>query len=107
MPDDLDWSALADPAATTAVYMGKAVLGPFAERLVAAGIDPATPAIIVENATRPDEVVLHASVSTMAATLAEARLEGPCIMLIGAALGEAASSDDGATSVAAKVRTPA
>jgi uroporphyrin-III C-methyltransferase / precorrin-2 dehydrogenase / sirohydrochlorin ferrochelatase len=107
MPDDLDWGALADPAATTAVYMGKAVLGPFAERLVAAGVDPATPAIIVENATRPDEVVLHASVSTMAATLAEARLEGPCIMLIGTALGGAAARGDVMAWAAAKVRAPA
>jgi uroporphyrin-III C-methyltransferase / precorrin-2 dehydrogenase / sirohydrochlorin ferrochelatase len=109
MPDDLDWGALADPAATTAVYMGKAVLGPFAQRLVEAGVHPATPAVIIENATRSDEVVLHATVSTMAATLVEAHLEGPCIMLIGAALGEAGrpSRSDVAVPPAARVRAPA
>ncbi|MDQ0469329.1 siroheme synthase CysG [Labrys wisconsinensis] len=89
LPDDLDWKALADPAATTAVYMGKAVLGELAQKLVAAGLDPATPAIIVEYATRAEERIFHASVGTMAGVLAEEALEGPCIMLIGAALAEA------------------
>ena len=68
LPDDLDWKALADPTATTAVYMGKAVLGEFAEKLIAAGIDPATPAVIVENATRPEQRVIHSTVASMAAT---------------------------------------
>jgi uroporphyrin-III C-methyltransferase/precorrin-2 dehydrogenase/sirohydrochlorin ferrochelatase len=89
LPDDLDWAALADPAATTAVYMGKAVLGPLADRLVNAGLDQATLALIIENATRGDQTVLEATVGTMAATLADAALEGPCVMLIGQALGEA------------------
>jgi uroporphyrin-III C-methyltransferase/precorrin-2 dehydrogenase/sirohydrochlorin ferrochelatase len=92
LPDDLDWQALADPTATTAVYMGKAVLGEFADNLLAAGIDSATPAIIVENATRPDQRVLTSSVAQMGALVAASDLEGPCVMLIGAALAEAAGS---------------
>jgi uroporphyrin-III C-methyltransferase / precorrin-2 dehydrogenase / sirohydrochlorin ferrochelatase len=89
LPDDLDWKALADPTATTAVYMGKAVLAAFAHNLLAAGIAPDTPAVIVENATRGDQRVLGATVSTMAGIIAAQDLDGPCVMLIGAALSEA------------------
>jgi uroporphyrin-III C-methyltransferase / precorrin-2 dehydrogenase / sirohydrochlorin ferrochelatase len=92
LPDDLDWRALADPTATTAVYMGKAVLGEFATNLLAAGIDPETPAVIVENATRPDQRVLTSSVAEMGALVASSELDGPCVMLIGMALAEAADS---------------
>src|SRR5207237_1703367 len=93
LPDDLDWKALADPAATTAVYMGKAVLGEFSQNLVGAGLDPATPAIIVEYATRAEERAFHATVGPMAAVLADEALDGPCIMLIGSALAEAKSAE--------------
>src|SRR4029453_12562524 len=34
LPDDLDWRALADPAATTAVYMGVKTLPAFTARLM-------------------------------------------------------------------------
>ena len=94
LPDDLDWKALADPTATTAVYMGKAVLGAFADNLLAAGIDPDTPSVIVENATRPDERVIRSTVARMAAIVADGGLEGPCVMLIGAALSEAPGQHD-------------
>ena len=40
LPDDFDWRALADPAATTAVYMGLKTLAPLAERLIAEGLPP-------------------------------------------------------------------
>jgi uroporphyrin-III C-methyltransferase/precorrin-2 dehydrogenase/sirohydrochlorin ferrochelatase len=89
LPEDLDWQALADPAATTAVYMGKAVLPAFTERALAAGLAPTTPVVIVENATRADERVFHATVGSVVARLAGEELDGPCMLLIGAALGEA------------------
>jgi uroporphyrin-III C-methyltransferase/precorrin-2 dehydrogenase/sirohydrochlorin ferrochelatase len=98
LPDDLDWKALADPAATTAIYMGKAVLGEFADKLVGAGLDPDTPAMMVENATRLDQRVFAATVGTMAATLHAHDLDGPCIMLIGHALAEARVVDAAAPS---------
>ena len=95
LPEDLDWTALADPTATTAVYMGKAVLGQFAKNLLSAGIDPATPAVIVEYATRAEERVIQATVASMAAIVAAGGLDGPCVMLIGWALSEAAARHQG------------
>lgn len=89
LPKDLDWSAIADPAATTAIYMGKAVLAEFAGAAMSAGLAADTPVIIVENATRSDERVFQATVATMAERLAGETVEGPCVTLIGWALGEA------------------
>src|SRR5437868_5651309 len=48
---DLDWAALATPNHTVVVYMGLSMAAPIAARLMAAGRDPATPALIVENAS--------------------------------------------------------
>jgi uroporphyrin-III C-methyltransferase/precorrin-2 dehydrogenase/sirohydrochlorin ferrochelatase len=89
LPADLDWKALADPAATTAIYMGKLVVAEVSQRLIAAGMDPATPAIIVEYATQDRQRSFHTSVAQMPAVFAAQTLDGPCVMLIGRAMGEA------------------
>lgn len=86
VPDDLDWSALADPVATTAIYMGKGVIADVAARILAAGLPAATPAMIVENATCSDERVFPATLGTMAARIGATKIEGPCIILLGRAL---------------------
>ena len=52
---DLDWAALADPRATLAIYMGKAAAGEVSRQLIAAGLPPATPVALVENASLPSE----------------------------------------------------
>ena len=58
LPADIDWRALADPAATTIVYMPKKTLRELSARAIAQGLDPATPAVAVANATRPDETIV-------------------------------------------------
>src|SRR5436190_7511130 len=52
---DLDWAALAHANQTVVIYMGLSMAAPIAARLLAAGRDGATPALIVENASRADE----------------------------------------------------
>ena len=70
------------------VYMGVTTAAMLAERLVAAGRAASTPALIVENASRPDE----RRVLTRLAELpkAAAGLDGPALLVIGevAALAE-------------------
>jgi uroporphyrin-III C-methyltransferase/precorrin-2 dehydrogenase/sirohydrochlorin ferrochelatase len=89
LPADLDWKALADPAATTAVYMGKLVVAEVSQRLIAAGLDPKTPAIIVEYATQERQRSFHTSVEAMPGIFTSEALDGPCVMLIGRAMAEA------------------
>ncbi|WAC27759.1 siroheme synthase CysG [Ancylobacter sp. SL191] len=92
LPRDLDWGALADPAATTVVYMPQRTWAELAAKAMAAGLDPATPAIAIFAATRPQERQVPATVGTLAAALEQAVSDGatgPCLVLFGHALGEA------------------
>jgi uroporphyrin-III C-methyltransferase / precorrin-2 dehydrogenase / sirohydrochlorin ferrochelatase len=96
LPADIDWKSLADAAATTAVYMPLKTLGELVVQAVAAGLDPATPAIAVARATRPDETIVAAAIGELPARLAAAAPDGPVLVLIGHVLAErgANSIDD-------------
>ncbi len=87
LPADLAWAALTDPRATTVVYMGVKTLPLLVERLLAEGLDPATPAIVVERATWPDERRIMGEIAQMPGLIAAAQPAGPCLVLVGAALG--------------------
>ena len=89
LPDDLDWSALADPRATTAVYMGVRTLPALVAKLREAGLDDATPAIMVERATREDEVIIASTLAHIVEDVARHAVVGPSLLLIGAALESA------------------
>ncbi len=78
-----DWSALARTGGTLAIYMGVRTLPLLAARLLEAGLDAATPAIAVENASRPDERHIRASLGTIGQAVTDAALDGPTIVLIG------------------------
>lgn len=92
LPPDLDWRAIADPGATSVVYMARRTLRLLVEKAVAAGLDPKTPAMAVANATRPDEIVLEASIEQLADVLDTADPDGPVIVLIGRALNHRQSN---------------
>ncbi len=91
LPDDLDWRAMADPAASTVIYMARATLPGFRERALAAGLDPQTPAVAVLAATRPDEMRIAATIAELPERLAELPANGPVLVLLGHAFGAALS----------------
>jgi uroporphyrin-III C-methyltransferase/precorrin-2 dehydrogenase/sirohydrochlorin ferrochelatase len=93
LPDDLAWAALTDPRATTVVYMGVKTLPALVERLLAEGLDPQTPGIVVERATWPDERRMSGAIVDLPGIVAQARPSGPCLVLMGAALAQRAPSD--------------
>ena len=79
LPQDLDWASLADPAATTVVYMPKRTIGELATRAIARGLAPDTPAVAVADATRPGETI----VADISEKLGELSLSGPVLIFIG------------------------
>jgi uroporphyrin-III C-methyltransferase/precorrin-2 dehydrogenase/sirohydrochlorin ferrochelatase len=87
-PDDFDWSALADPRATTAVYMGNRTLPALSRRLIEQGVDPDTPAFLIERASTPDERTICGTIGDLPAKAAETTIVGPAMVLIGRALVE-------------------
>ena len=89
LPDDLSWSALADPRATTVVYMGLKTLPILVKRLLAEGLSPQTPATLVERASWDGERWISAAIVDLPEKAAAAALTGPCLVVIGAALESA------------------
>jgi uroporphyrin-III C-methyltransferase len=83
---DLDWSALAAPQGTLAVYMGRAAAGTIAARLMAVGRDPATPVLIVVNASLPDERIVHGRLSALSFLVETISDDDPTLLLIGEAV---------------------
>ncbi len=75
----LDLARLADPLASLVVLTGRARQAAIATALVAAGLEPTTPATLVHAATRPDQQVL----TTTLADLATRHPPPPTTLVIG------------------------
>ena len=94
LPADIDWASIADPAATTIVYMPAKTLAAFSAAAIARGLQAATPAVAVINATRPDETVIAATVADLPQRLAAATTAGPVVVMIGRVLALAARANE-------------
>ncbi|MEO0703441.1 MAG: uroporphyrinogen-III C-methyltransferase [Pseudomonadota bacterium] len=70
LPGDIDLTALADPTASTVVFMGKRTFPALAEALFARGLPQATPAILAEAVSTPEQTLHRMTVSDLAAHLA-------------------------------------
>jgi uroporphyrin-III C-methyltransferase len=77
------WTALADPETTTVLYMGRDTAAAAAERLIAEGRSPSTPAVAVENAGRPQARIVSAHLADLGETVRDAAFEGPVLLVIG------------------------
>ncbi len=83
LPADIDWAAIADPVATTIVYMPRKTLDNFTSRALAAGLDPATPALAVASATRKEEVHLRGTIANIHALAETLEPGAPVVVIIG------------------------
>jgi uroporphyrin-III C-methyltransferase len=84
LPPGLNLPALADPQATTVIYMGKRTFPALAEALIAHGLPPDTPALLAEAVSTPDQRLIRLTVATLARALAEDRSPLPGLILVGA-----------------------
>ena len=78
-----DWRALARPGQTVAIYMGLGHIEETMSDFVAQGVDPLTPAAIVDSGARPNQRVVVATVATLAKSARDEGLRGPTIIIIG------------------------
>lgn len=77
------WALAADREATLALYMGRDQLAAVAAKLIAEGRAPATPAMAVENAGRPNARAIPGRLDDLGEVLAQARCEGPVVLIVG------------------------
>jgi uroporphyrin-III C-methyltransferase/precorrin-2 dehydrogenase/sirohydrochlorin ferrochelatase len=84
-----DWPSLADPWTITAFYMSARTFTDMLPKLIAAGLDPATPALAISAATTPRSRHVACAVTDLPAALANSALRQPCLILVGKGLAEA------------------
>ena len=73
---------------TTVVYMPVKTLPELVATAISAGLDPATPAIAVERATRADERVIAGTIGDLPEKLAAQPPSGPVVVMIGRVFGD-------------------
>ena len=78
----VDWEALAR-VGTLCVLMAVGRLGSVAERLLAAGRAPDTPAVLIERATMPGQRVVRSTLDRIAADAEAAGVSPPAILVVG------------------------
>lgn len=88
LPESLNWQALADPQAVTAVYMARATFPDFARKLLAAGLPPETPALLASGVSTAAESFTSGTIASLSALCgAQPRDPAPGLILYGALCG--------------------
>lgn len=83
LPADVNMAALADPMATTVVYMGKRTFVGLAARLMEHGLPGDTPAMLAEAVSTPAEKVQRFTIETLASYLETATSTTPALIFYG------------------------
>jgi siroheme synthase len=79
----VDWDRLGAGRSTIVLLMAVANLRAIAARLVAAGRDPATPAVVVANASLPTQRLVWTSLAALADDAAAAGVVPPAVVVVG------------------------
>ncbi|WP_420143180.1 uroporphyrinogen-III C-methyltransferase [Sphingobium sp.] len=85
---DLNWAALADPACTLAVYMGRDAAPELSRALIAAGLSGATPVLIACDASLPQEQRLRTRLDLLPLAARSFAQDRPTMILIGEAVAQ-------------------
>ena len=80
---ELDWKALAQPEARSAVYMGVKAARFIQGRLLLHGANPAMPVTVVENTSRPNAQVLATTLQRLPHAMAGSHISGPAVLMLG------------------------
>ena len=78
---------------TRVLYMATSEAAAVRDRLLADGVDPATPVAIIENGTRPDERISTGRLADLA-RLAIAHVGGPSLIIVGDVAARAATQPE-------------
>ena len=86
-PLQIPFDALAKAGGTLVFLMGMGALPKLAEGLISAGMDPETPAAIVENGARPEQRKLISTLARLPEEAAAMGLHSPAVIAVGAVCG--------------------
>lgn len=91
LPDNLDWTSLADKNMTTIYYMAGRTAGQIAERLVDAGMTADMPVAIVSSLTRPNEQRWLGTLRDLEQAVEVVGVDEPILIGVGAVFGNIAA----------------
>jgi len=81
LPDGLNFAALADPSATTVVFMGRRTFPELAQRLIAVGLPGTTPALLAESVSHPDQRLTRSTVAELATRISAEASSTPALIM--------------------------
>ena len=80
--DKIDWTKVG-ASETLVVFMGLSHIGQIADRIIAEGRSPETPAMAVRWGTRPDQEVLVGTLATLPGLIGQQGMKPPATIIIG------------------------
>jgi uroporphyrin-III C-methyltransferase len=83
LPSSVNMAALADPLATTVVYMGQRTFADLAARLIAQGLPATTPALLAEAVSTPDQRITRHTIASLAQHLQTTISPNPALIFYG------------------------
>ena len=83
LPDDLNMAALADPKATTVIYMGKRTFPKLAAKLMAAGLPAETPTLLAAAVSTPDAQFRRSTVKHLSEHLLQTDDPATALIFVG------------------------
>jgi uroporphyrin-III C-methyltransferase / precorrin-2 dehydrogenase / sirohydrochlorin ferrochelatase len=88
LPVDLDWRSLADPTTTLVIYMGGRTAGTIAARLLAEGVSPNHPALVMSAVSTASERTWQGPLARLTDGVAAMPDGAPCLIGIGRVFSE-------------------
>ncbi|KUF12437.1 uroporphyrinogen-III C-methyltransferase [Pseudoponticoccus marisrubri] len=83
LPEDINLDALADPTASTVVFMGKRTFPKLAAQLVMRGLPEDTPALLAEAVSTPEQNLYRSTLSALVQRLSAEIGNKPALILYG------------------------
>lgn len=88
-----NWAGLAGKGRTLVIYMGVATAEDIADKLMADGLSPDTPVVVLENGTRPEQRALRTLLADLGDMVAREGVHSPAVIVVGNVAGMAEAID--------------
>ncbi|CAN5259757.1 hypothetical protein BH10PSE13_BH10PSE13_14200 [soil metagenome] len=90
---DQNWAGLAGKGRTLVIYMGVATADDIADKLMADGLSPDTPVVVLENGTLPEQRALRTLLADLGDMVRREIVRSPAVIVVGQVAGLADAVD--------------
>jgi len=84
---DQNWAGLAGKGRTLVIYMGVATADDIADKLMADGLSPDTPVVVLENGTLPEQRALRTLLADLGDMVRREDVRSPAVIVVGQVAG--------------------